>query len=46
MPINYNEGMQCEFQQIVSWMTFETASDYHKYFKRLEALPDRVSDKF
>jgi len=40
--VNYNEGIHSDFEQLISWMQFNTGSDFQKYLSRLKALPDRV----
>lgn len=43
LPVCYNEGMQVDFEQLTSWMTFQVLSDYENYISRLRALPNRIS---
>lgn len=42
MPLTYLEGIHVISNQIITYMKFDTESDFEKYFRRLESLPDRV----
>jgi len=40
--VNYNEGIHSDFEQLISWMQFNTEEDFQKYLSRLRAMPNRV----
>lgn len=40
--VNYNEGIHSDFEQLMSWMQFNTDKDFQKYLSRLKALPNRI----
>ena len=40
--IDYNEGIHSDFEQLISWMQFNTEEDFRKYLQRLKAVPSRV----
>jgi len=40
--VNYIEGIHSDFEQLISWMQFNTKEDFQKYLSRLKAVPNRV----
>lgn len=43
-PINCMEGPQIDFENLISWMTFETEKDYRKLIARFISFPRQVDD--
>ncbi|XP_076033286.1 uncharacterized protein LOC143020652 isoform X2 [Oratosquilla oratoria] len=42
LPLNYTEGIHEDFEDLISWMVFETPQDYEKLLSRLRKLPVQI----